>query len=199
MPTLVDRLRRPSAFFSSNWAGICWLLPGVTSIPALSGVTRVVTDLDRYEDEGFVTVTRTVKATWRRDLPVSLTLVVVAVMAVANLWAILNSASDVRVLMVGFLVPALWAALVFLGTYTAVSGTEPLEAGRVDILAGVAQLLRRRPLQCVALPALQVLVAPIVVFPPLTVAVGLSVPAWILTEWLGCRPAPDPDADPALP
>lgn len=82
----------------------------------------MATDLTRYADEGFVTVTRTVRATWRRDLPVSLLAVVSLVMGVANLWAIVNVASDVRVLVVGFLVPVLWAVLVFLGCYTAVAG-----------------------------------------------------------------------------
>ena len=76
MATLVDRLRKPSAFFSSNWAGILFLLMGATAVPALAGVTRVVTGLNRHADEGFVTVVRTVKATWRRDLPLSLALVV---------------------------------------------------------------------------------------------------------------------------
>lgn len=199
MPTLIDRLRKPSALFSSNWAGILWLLPGATAVPALAGVTRVVTDLDRYADEGFVTVTRTVRATWRRDLPVSLTLVVVTVMGLANLFALINSESAVRVLAVGFLVPVLWAALVFLGAYTAVAGTAPLEAGRVEVLSGVADQLRRRPFATLTLPVIQVLVTPIVVFPPLTVAVGLSLPAWIITEWLRLKPAPAPEDEAPAP
>lgn len=193
MPTLIDRLRKPSALFSSNWAGILWLLPGVAAVPALAGVTRVATDLTRYADEGFVTVTRTVRATWRRDLPVSLLAVVSLVMGVANLWAIVNVASDVRVLVVGFLVPVLWAVLVFLGCYTAVAGTSPVAASRVEVLAGVAALMRARPLACLTLPVIQVLVTPVVVFPPLTVAVGLSVPAWIIAEWLRLRPEPAPE------
>ena len=193
MPTLIDRLRKPSALFSSNWAGILWLLPGVTAVPALAGVTRVATDLTRYADEGFVTVTRTVRATWRRDLPVSLLAVVGLVMGLANLWAIINVASDVRVLVVGFLVPVMWAVLVFVGAYTAVAGTLSVGASRIEVLAAVAALMRSKPLACLTLPVIQVLVTPVVVFPPLTVAVGLSVPAWIIAEWLRLRPEPAPE------
>lgn len=197
MPTLIDRLRKPSALFSSNWAGILWLLPGVTAVPALAGVTRVATDLTRYADEGFVTVTRTVRATWRRDLPVSLLAVVSLVMGLANLWAIINVASDVRVLVVGFLVPVMWAVLVFVGAYTAVAGTLSVDASRLEVLAAVAALMRAKPLACLTLPVIQVLVTPVVVFPPLTVAVGLSIPAWIIAEWLRLRPEPSPEDGPA--
>lgn len=192
MPTLVDHLRKPSALFSSNWAGIVCLLPGVTSIPALAGVTRVATDLHRYADEGFVTVLRTVRATWRRDLPASLLALITVVMGAANLWAVLQVAPEVRVPVVGFLIPVVWAVLVFLGTYTAVAGTSALTATRTELLTGVARLLRARPFPCLTLPLIQILVLPIVIFPPLTVAVGLSIPAWILAEWLRLRPEPAP-------
>ncbi len=203
MATLVDRLRKPSAFFSSNWAGILFLLMGATAVPALAGVTRVVTGLNRHADEGFVTVVRTVKATWRRDLPLSLALVVVVVMGAANIAAAVAVESAVRVAVVGFIVPVLWMALAFIGLYVAVAGTRPLDADRTDLLVGVAQVVRRRPVAAFLLPLVQVLVAPILIFPPTTVAVGLSVPAWIIAEWLGVRQPPledeAPVADPGIP
>ena len=198
MATLVDRLRTPSAFFSSNWAGILFLLMGATAVPALAGVTRVVTGLDRHSDAGFVTVVRTVKATWRRDLPLSLALVVVVVMGAVNIAVVTTVDPSVRVPVVGFLVPVLWMAFTFIGAYSAVAGTQPLDASRTDVLVGVAQLVRRRPIPAVLLPVIQVLVAPILVFPPSTVAIGLSVPAWIITEWLGVR-QPPLDDEPHLP
>lgn len=195
---LLNLLRRPAAFFASNWAGLLALLSVVGTVSGLAGVVRVVTDLDRYEDEPFVSVWRQVRATWRRDLPVSLLVWVVTVMGALNLYGVVYSDSATRVAVVGFLVPILWGVGVFVPAYTAAASAQPYDASRTDVLGLTATLVKRRWARALLTPVLLVALLPVLVIPPLTVAVGLSVPAWVLGEWYGVTPwrgrlDPDPD------
>ncbi len=175
-------------------------------VPGLAGVMRVVTSLDRHVDEGFFTPMRQLRATWRRDLPVSLTFVVVAVMALVNLWAIINVESSVRVAVSGFLIPVVWVVTIMGSAYVAAASAQPWHASREQVLGLTAVLVKQRPVRALLTPLLLLGLLPVVLLPPLTVAVGLSLPAWVAGEWWGVRrwreeldPAPDvkplPDPD----
>lgn len=199
---LLQTLRKPAAFFASNWAALVAAATLVGVVPALAGVMRVVTDLDRYEDEPFVTPLHQVRATWRRDLPVSLLLVVVLVLGALNTFAVTRVEVGVRVAVVGFLVPVVWAACTFVAAYVAAASTQPVTAGRQDVLGLTAVLMRRRPVRTLLTPLFLVALAPVVLLPPLTVAVGLSLPAWFVGEWFGVAAwrrqlDPDPDRGPS--
>lgn len=188
---LLDALRRPSAFVSSNWAGLLAVASIVGVVPGLAGVTRVVTDLDRHADEGFVVPWRQVRATLRRDLPLSLTVVVATVMALADLWAVVHVAPATRVMVVGFLVPVLAAVCVFTAGYAVAASTLPFDADRGEVLALCARLLRRHPVRALLTPLLMLVLLPLLVLPPVTIAVGVSLPAWVIAAWWGVRESPE--------
>ncbi|MHB1008183.1 MAG: hypothetical protein ACYC1E_02865 [Propionibacteriaceae bacterium] len=198
---LLVALRKPAAFFASNWAALVALATIVGVGPGLAGVMRVVTDLDRYEDEPFMTPLRQLRATWRRDLPVSLLLVIVLVLGALNTYAVTRVEVGVRVAVVGFLVPVAWAVCIFVAAYVAAASAQPLNASRHDVLGLTALLLTRRPVRSLLTPLFLIALAPVVLLPPLTVAVGLSLPAWFMGEWFGvtawrCQLDPDPEGPP---
>jgi hypothetical protein len=198
---LLHALRKPAAFFASDWAGLVAVATILGVVPGLAGVMRVVTDLDRYEDEPFMTPLRQLRATWRRDLPVSLLLVVVLVLGALDTYAVTQVEVGMRVAVVGFLVPVVWAASVFVAAYVAAASAEPLDASRHDVLGLTAVLVKRRPVRSLLTPLLLVALAPVVLLPPLTVAVGLSLPGWFMGEWFGVAAwrhqlDPDPELSP---
>lgn len=195
---LLHALRKPAAFFASDWAALVAVATILGVVPGLAGVMRVVTDLDRYEDEPFMTPLRQLRATWRRDLPVSLLLWVVLVLGALDTYAVTQVEVGMRVAVVGFLVPVVWAACVFVAAYVAAASAEPLDASRHDVLGLTAVLVQRRPVRSLLTPLLLVALAPVVLLPPLTVAVGLSLPAWFMGEWFGVaawRRQLDPDPE----
>ena len=195
---LLHALRKPAAFFASDWAALVAVATILGVVPGLAGVMRVVTDLDRYEDEPFMTPLRQLRATWRRDLPVSLLLWVVLVLGALDTYAVTQVEVGMRVAVVGFLVPVVWAACVFVAAYVAAASAEPLDASRHDVLGLTAVLVKRRPVRSLLTPLLLVALAPVVLLPPLTVAVGLSLPGWFMGEWFGVaawRRQLDPDPE----
>jgi hypothetical protein len=200
---LLVALRKPAAFFASNWAALLAVATIVGVVPGMAGVMRVVSDLDRYEEEPFMTPLRQVRATWRRDLPVSLLLVVVLGLGALNTYAVTRVEVGMRVAVVGFLVPVVWAACIFVAAYVAAASAQPLNASRHEVLGLTALLMRRRPVRSLLTPLFLVALAPVVVLPPLTVAVGLSLPAWFMGEWFGVAAwrrqlDPDPQGIPGL-
>ncbi|WP_022909085.1 hypothetical protein [Aestuariimicrobium kwangyangense] len=180
-------LRRPTAFLASNWAGIIAVVSVLLSVPGLAGVTRVVTSLNRHADDAWTTVWRQVASTWRRDLPVSLLLWIVTWGSLANLWAAAQVDSSTRVLVIGVLAPVVWALTVLLAAYTLAASARPVTATRTEVLQLAAMVMKQRPVRAWLTPLVLVVCLPVVLFPPLTVAVGLSVPAWLVGDWWGIR------------
>jgi hypothetical protein len=114
---------------------------------------------------------------------------VVLVLGALDTYAVTQVEVGMRVAVVGFLVPVVWAACVFVAAYVAAASAEPLDASRHDVLGLTAVLVQRRPVRSLA---------PVVLLPPLTVAVGLSLPAWFMGEWFGVaawRRQLDPDPE----
>ncbi|MGJ6980603.1 hypothetical protein ACSDQ9_08760 [Aestuariimicrobium soli] len=185
---LMGFLRKPSAFFSSNWAALVAVLAVVLTIPGLAGVMRVVTSLNRHADEGWATVWRQVQQTWRRDLPISLLAWIVVLGTAANIWAAAHVGSGTRVAVIGFITPIVWVLTVLMAAYTGAASARPLTATRTEVLQLAAMLLKQRPLRAWLTPVVLLVSSPVVFFPPLTVAVGTSVPAWLVGDWLGVRP-----------
>lgn len=154
-------------------------------VPGLAGVMRVVSDLDEHEDEGFAVPMRQLRTSFWRDLPISLLAVVATVMTGVNLWALLQVDARTRAGVVGFLVPVVWAVVVFLCAYVAAAATVAMDAPRSQVLGMTAMIVRARPLRALVTPVLLIGMAPVIVLPPLTVACGVSIPSWLFAEWLG--------------
>jgi hypothetical protein len=128
-------------------------------------------------------------------------LVVVLVLGALNTYAVTHVDVGMRVAVVGFLVPVVWAVCIFVAAYVAAASAQPLNASRHDVLGLTALLVTRRPVRSLLTPLLLVALAPVVLLPPLTVAVGLSLPAWFMGEWFGVAAwrrelDPDPDGPP---
>lgn len=184
---LMGFLRKPSAFFSSNWAAGIAVLAVVLTVPGWAGAMRVVTALNRHADEGWAAVWAQVRATWRRDLPISLLAWIVTWGSLANLWAAAQVGSSTRVAVIGFMTPIVWVLTVLLAAYTVAASARPLSATRAEVLQVAAVMMKERPLRAWLTPFLLLLCLPVVLFPPLTVAVGISVPAWLVGDWWGVR------------
>lgn len=128
------------------------------------------------------------------------------VLGALDTYAVTQVEVGMRVAVVGFLVPVVWAACVFVAAYVAAASAEPLDASRHDVLGLTAVLVKRRPVRSLLTPLMLVALAPVVLLPPLTVAVGLSLPGWFMGEWFGVaawrrRLDPDPEdpPDPGYP
>jgi hypothetical protein len=179
---LMRWLRVPAAFIAANWAGLL-ALAVLGIVPAAAGTQRVMADLDQYADESGTVVLRQLRRTWWRDLPVSLAALVSLALAAATV-AVLVGVFDgpTRVFFGGLLTPVYWVLAAAIAAYVRAAATLDLGASRGEVLDAAIALLLRHPVRALlTLPAV-VLSAPVYVLPPLTVACGLSAPAWVLEQ-----------------
>ncbi|ATG53602.1 hypothetical protein CFK41_01525 [Brachybacterium ginsengisoli] len=181
---LVRLLVKPAAFLGANWAALLGVLTVVGIVPALAGATRVTGDLARHEDAAFTSTLRHLRRTLRRDAPASLLMLFVAVGIGANALVLPRLEPSLRVLAVGVLLPLIWAAVAALSAYV-VAAARDRTAERTDVVIATLALLRDRPLAALAAPPLIVLLSPLWLLAPLTLAVGFSVPPWVLGRLWG--------------
>lgn len=177
-------LVKPAAFLGANWAALLGVLTVVGIVPALAGATRVTGDLARHEDAAFTSTLRHLRRTLRRDAPASLLMLFVAVGIGANALVLPRLEPSLRVLAVGVLLPLIWAAVAALSAYV-VAAARDRTAERTDVVIATLALLRDRPLAALAAPPLIVLLSPLWLLAPLTLAVGFSVPPWVLGRLWG--------------
>lgn len=186
---LVAFLRIPAAFVSANWAGLLGVLCVVGTIPAFAGNARVVADLDEHADTSGRVVLRQLRRTTWRDLPVSLAFGAYVVVGVANV-ALLVAAFDggTRVFLGGLLVPVYWVAGAALGAYVRAAGTVPLSATRGQVLEEAVRLMVTCPVRALLSVAVVIATTPVWILAPITIACGLSLPAWLLARLWGPVP-----------
>ncbi|MGC0273735.1 hypothetical protein ACO0LV_12165 [Pseudactinotalea sp. Z1739] len=193
---LIEFLRKPSAFIAANWAGLLGVLTVGGAVPAFAGNQRVTSSLATYADEGGVTVLRQLRHTWWRDLP-----------ATACFWVYVISGSGTVALMVGvfeaptrvffagLLVPVYWVAGALLGCYIRAAATVPVHAPRGLVVDEMVHLALAHPFRALLTVPMVIATAPVWALAPLTVACGLSVPAWALSTVWGRGVAAPPRLD----
>ena len=181
---MVRFLTKPAAFFAANWAAMLGILTVIGIVPALAGATRVTGDLEQYEDEAFTSTLRHVRRTLLRDGPASLLLLLVLGGLVLNALVLPRLQPDLRVFAVGLMLPVLWVLVSVLSAYVAVAARDA-GAERSEVMLRALALVMRRPVAALAAPALVVLLSPVWLLAPLTIACGFSVPPWILGRLWG--------------
>lgn len=184
---LVRLLVKPAAFLGANWAALLGVLSVVGIVPALAGATRVTGDLAQYEDAAFTSALRHMRRTLLRDAPASLLLLLVAGGIGGNALVLPRLDPSLRVFAVGLLVPVLWVLIAVLSAYVVAAARDQVSE-RAEILVAALGLMRSRPLAALVAPALVALLSPLWLLAPLTIAIGLSVPPWIVGRLWG--PAP---------
>ncbi|AXK46332.1 hypothetical protein [Brachybacterium saurashtrense] len=176
---LVRLLVKPAAFLGANWAALLGVLTVVGIVPALAGATRVTSDLEQYEDSAFTTTLRHARRTLVRDAPASLLLLLVAGGIAGNALVLPRLDASLRVFAVGVLLPLLWALIAMLSAYV-VAASRDEHGERAAILLEALRLVRARPVAALAAPPLIALLSPLWLLAPLTIAIGLSVPPWVV-------------------
>ncbi|WP_420112256.1 hypothetical protein [Pseudactinotalea sp.] len=186
---LMRWLRVPAAFISANWAGLLAIVV-LGLVPAAAGNQRVMSRLDHHADEAGTVVLRQLRRTWWRDLPVSLGMLVYLGLGAATValmaWVY---EGPVRVYFVGMLVPVYWVVGAAIAAYVRAAATMPLTATRTEVLSAAGHLALTYPVRALLTVPATVLAAPAYVLAPLTVACGLSLPAWVLAQIWRVHPA----------
>lgn len=186
---LIRFLRRPAVFFSANWAALLGVVSVVGIVPALAGATRVTTHPEADDDITFTSVLAHLRATLRRDWPISVGLVAFLAFLLGDVVILASADVGTRVFLGGALIPVVWVVTAWLSAYV-VSAADPLLA-RGEVARAATMRLVRQPGQALLAPALVVLLSPVWLLPPLTIAIGFSLPPWVLARSWGQAPPPD--------
>ncbi|QHK20589.1 hypothetical protein GU243_13570 [Pseudarthrobacter psychrotolerans] len=188
-------LRYPSSLFLANIAAILFLLPVVTWLSGLVGATRVLRSIGHTDDEAFLGVVRSVRKSWRRDLPAAAGIPLAFGMVTANMLWLAGHPTSMSVVLLGAQLPILLALLAFAMNYI-VLASEPdndaLTAG-VMVKSAVRAALRRPGRSLLAI-VVGVACVPVMVLPPLTIACGLTLPVWFINAVLTARRPAAPNA-----
>lgn len=176
---LVRLLTKPAAFLAANWAALLGILSVVGIVPALAGATRTTSDLAQYEDAAFRTTLGHVRRTLRRDAPMSILLLLVLGGIGTNALVLPQMDASMRVFAVGLTLPVMWLMIALLSAYVAAASRDQ-HAERAAIVLGAVTLVMRRPLAALVAPALVAVLSPLWLLAPLTIACGVSVPAWVV-------------------
>ncbi|GAA1312654.1 hypothetical protein [Brachybacterium tyrofermentans] len=176
---LVRFLTKPAAFLGANWAALLGILTVIGIVPALAGATRTTSDLEQYEDAAFTTTLGHVRRTLRRDAPMSILLLLVLGGIGANALVLPSMAPSTRVFAVGLMLPVVWVMVALLSAYVVAAARDQL-ADRPTVVLRALALVARRPLSALLTPALVVVLSPVWLLAPLTIACGFSVPPWVV-------------------
>lgn len=184
-------LATPAVFLASNWAAMFMSATVVGLVPALSGAARVTVRHEHHRDDAFRAMWRWFVATVRRDWPVSLALLALLLLTMGNLRLLELMDPHVRVFLVGVLVPVTWVATAIAALYVvAAARCEPTH-GRGEVARVAFDLGLAHPVRALVTPALVLVLSPVVVLAPLTLACGFSLPPWIVGRVWGMRPPPE--------
>lgn len=186
---LVRFLTKPAAFLGANWAALLGILTVIGIVPALAGATRTTSDLEQYEDAAFTTTLGHVRRTLRRDAPASILLLLVLGGIGTNALALPRMEASARVFAVGLMLPVVWLMVALLSAYV-VAASRDQRAKRTAIMLGAVALVMRRPFSALVAPGLIVVLSPLWLLAPLTIACGFSVPPWVVARVWG-----DPTAE----
>ncbi|MBZ2197737.1 hypothetical protein [Occultella gossypii] len=179
-------LRVPAALIAANWAGLLGVVSVVGVIPAFAGNARVMADLDEHADVSGRVVFAQIRRTTRRDLPVSLAWWAYVLLGAATAWLMVTAfEGGTRVFFVGVLVPVYWIVGALIGAYIRAAGTLGLGASRAAVTAEAGRLVFTAPVRTLMTVPVVLAMTPVWALPPITIACGLSLPAWALSKIWG--------------
>lgn len=184
---LLQLLRIPAAFIAANWAGLLGIVSLVGAVPSLAGTQKVMSSLEEHADTSGMVVVRHILRTLRRDLPATVALWVYVVLAISTtaLLALVFDAPE-RVFFAGLGAPVYLVTGVFLTAYVRAAALLPTGASRTEVVQASIALLTRHPLRALGAALLVPATAPVWVLAPLTIACGVSLPAWAVDAvWTG--------------
>ncbi len=183
---LVRALSIPAAFFAANWAALLLALTVVGMVPALIAATRTTVDLHLHADRAFRETLRHGVRLLRRDWAASVALWVLLALGVGNALILTDvAAGGTRVLLVGMALPPTWLAVAFLSAYVVVAARQEPTATLGAVARAALTLLMTRPLRALAISAVIVAVSPLWLLAPLTIAIGLSLPPFLVARVWG--------------
>lgn len=183
---IVRALTIPSAFIAANWAALLLAITVVGTVPALVAATRTTTDLHAHADRGFRETLRAGVVLLRRDGPVSLVLWGMLALLVGNSLILAELASgSTRVFLAGLALPPTWLVVSFLSAYVLVASETALDAPRGTVAGAALRLMMHRPLRALLIPLAVVAVSPLWMLAPLTIAIGFSLPPFLVARAWG--------------
>lgn len=181
---MVRLLVKPAAFLASNWAAMLGVLTVVGIVPALSGATRITADLSQYEDSAFTSTLGHLRRTLRRDAPASMLLLLVLCGGVGNAMVLPQLDPSLRVFAVGVTLPVLWMLVAVLSAYIVIAARDAATE-RSQVVVATLALVIHRPVAALVAPGLIVLLSPLWLLAPLTIACGFSIPPWVVGRLWG--------------
>lgn len=179
-------LTGPAAHFATTWAALLLSLTVVGVIPALVAATRTTTNLSEFSDRAFRETLQHGCRLLRRDGPISAVMWAVLALAAGDVLILVRLAEGgTRVFLVGLALPPLWAVISLLSAYVVVAAEAGVRESRRDLALRALALAARRPLRALCAPALIVALSPLWLLAPLTIAIGFSVPPYVLASLWG--------------
>lgn len=169
----------PGAVIGANAAALLGAAGVLTLVPALAGSGRALSRFAEHGDEAFRAVLRHVRATWRRDAPVSLGAWMVLAAVLGHVLVLPQLAPGLRALAVGASVPLLGTLIAWTSAYVALAADA--SAPRSELVLATTQLLLRRPGRALLAPLAVLALSPLWLLAPLTIACGLALPPYLLT------------------
>lgn len=191
---LLNFLRTPAAFIAANWTGLAIMLTGIGLIPALAGNARAMSDIREYGDESGRVVLNQFLRTWRREIPVSVGTWVVIAAAIGTVWmAVAVFGVKERVFLISLVAPVYYVVWTFVAAYVRAAAVEELDTPREKLLLRAVELMATQPTRAALQVPLVLLLTPVWVLAPFTLACGLSLPAWLAgCLWGGAHRADPP-------
>ncbi|CAM3693151.1 hypothetical protein OCAE111667_22300 [Occultella aeris] len=179
-------LRVPAALIAANWAGLLGVVSVAAVIPAFAGNARVMADLDEHGDVSGRVVFAQIRRTTGRDLPVSLAWWAYVILGAATTWLMVTAfEGGTRVFFVGVLVPVYWMVGALIGAYIRAAATVSLDTDRAAVITEAGRLVFTAPIRTLLTVPVVLAMTPVWALPPITIACGLSLPAWALSKIWG--------------
>lgn len=186
---IVRALTIPAAFLAANWGAMLMVLTVVGTVPALISATRTTVDLHTHADRAFRETLRSSAVLVRRDWVMSLALVAILALGVGNAAILTDLASgSTRVVLVGVALPPTWLVVSFFSAYVVTGASGDLDAPRGAVAGAALALMMGRPLRALLIPAAVIAVSPLWMLAPLTIAIGFSLPPFLVAKVWGSAP-----------
>jgi len=183
---IVRALTIPAAFFATNWAALLAMITVAGLIPALTAATRTTVDLRAHADHAFRTTLGNTLTLLKRDWPISLGTWLLLGLIAGNATILSELAKGgTRVFLVGIAVPPTWLTISYLSAWVITAAAGDLKAPRGDVAAQSLALVVRRPVRALLVPIVILALSPLWLLAPLTIAIGFSVPPFLVAQFWG--------------
>lgn len=183
---IVRALTIPAAFFATNWAAILLILTVIGLGPALVAATRTTMDLRSHADRAFRETLCASVVLLRRDWALSLALWALLLLIAGNALILTDLATGgTRVFLVAISLPPTWLAVSALSAYVVTAAFKDLTAPRGEVAGAALTLIMHRPVRALLAPAAILAVSPLWLLAPLTIAIGFSLPPFLVARFWG--------------